>query len=429
MPNPRLKPQPFPDFDRHSIDFDDSGRPWCFHLFWRDAEVANVRLEYHADGYLNKAALRAGKGKQRYISLKDLANIPFFTTYIHRINLIDLISLISRITLIDRIVLIDAITSIGNIETIKKIHIVADITNHVRNSGFETGDLTDWNTVETPTISSTEHYSGSYSCMITNTMIGQAWITQTLLPVVSDLVKVTLWHKTTGGGNLRVVMYYTDGTNSSQTNVGTGAWKLFSFVPTVGKLLSYIGITANELGTTSYVDEVQVVESVDTRIVTANAGTNLNTSALALEATLGAVHGHVDSIDTKITACNTGAVAGSLTQSTKHDSKVYQFKASGSAADGATVIDAVANKVIKIHRMFLQSTVDAATNVYLYEETSGNLVTVNTTLNAREGRETAFVPAPACIGQTTTVNKKVLLKNAATKQVYWEIVYSADDAS
>ncbi|MCJ7422766.1 hypothetical protein MUP01_00650 [Candidatus Bathyarchaeota archaeon] len=209
--------------------------------------------------------------------------------------------------------------------------------------------------------------------------------------------------------------------------------------------------------------------------VTANAGTNLNTSLLALEAggnlaalvakdyatqttlallktradllateaTLATIHGHVDAIETdlalvhahigsidgKITACNTGAVAGSLTQSTKHDAKTYLCTAAGSAADGATVINNVANKVIKIHRIFLQSTVDAATNVYLYEETSGNLVTVNTTLNAREGRESAFVPAPACIGQTTTQNKKVLLKNAAAKQVYWEIVYSADDAS
>jgi len=150
---------------------------------------------------------------------------------------------------------------------------------------------------------------------------------------------------------------------------------------------------------------------------------------LATEATLGTVHGHVDSIDGKITACNTGAIAGTLTQSTKHDAKVYLWTAAGSAADGATVINNVANKVIKIHRMFLQSTVDGATNVYLYEETSGNLVTVNTTLNAREGRESAFVPAPACIGQTTTVNKKVLLKNAAAKQVYWEITYSADDAA
>lgn len=113
---------------------------------------------------------------------------------------------------------------------------------------------------------------------------------------------------------------------------------------------------------------------------------------------------------------------------TKHDAKTYLWTAAGSAVDGATVIAAVANKVIKIHRLFLQSTVDGATDVYLYEETSGNLVTTNTTLNAREGRESAFVPAPACIGQTTTVNKAVLLKNAATKQVYWEITYSADDA-
>jgi hypothetical protein len=112
-----------------------------------------------------------------------------------------------------------------------------------------------------------------------------------------------------------------------------------------------------------------------------------------------------------------------------HDAKVYQFTAGGSAVDGATVIDAVANKVIKIHRIFLQSTEDAATDVYLYEETSGNLVTTKTTLNAREGRESAFVFAPACIGQTTTVNKKVLLKNAATKQLNWEITYSADDAT
>ena len=51
--------------------------------------------------------------------------------------------------------------------------------------------------------------------------------------------------------------------------------------------------------------------------VTANAGTNLNTSALATETTLGTVHGHVDSIDGKITACNTGAVvvsSGAITE-------------------------------------------------------------------------------------------------------------------
>jgi hypothetical protein len=44
-----------------------------------------------------------------------------------------------------------------------------------------------------------------------------------------------------------------------------------------------------------------------------STGTEL---ALATEATLGTVHGHVDSIDGKITACNTGAIAGIVSTKT-----------------------------------------------------------------------------------------------------------------
>ena len=49
--------------------------------------------------------------------------------------------------------------------------------------------------------------------------------------------------------------------------------------------------------------------------VTANAGTNLNTSALALESggNLATIAGDTTSLDGKITACNTGAIAGSVT--------------------------------------------------------------------------------------------------------------------
>jgi hypothetical protein len=49
--------------------------------------------------------------------------------------------------------------------------------------------------------------------------------------------------------------------------------------------------------------------------VTANAGTNLNTSLLALETggNLATIAGDTTSIDGKITACNTGAIAGSVT--------------------------------------------------------------------------------------------------------------------
>jgi hypothetical protein len=123
MPNPKTKPQPLPDFDRYAVDFDASDRPCCFHLFWNDVEVATVRLEYDASGFLNKA-IREGTGKQRYVSLKDLANIPFFTTYIHRINLIDLISNIENIESID---LIDLITKIAEITTIKNIDTISSM--------------------------------------------------------------------------------------------------------------------------------------------------------------------------------------------------------------------------------------------------------------------------------------------------------------
>jgi hypothetical protein len=46
--------------------------------------------------------------------------------------------------------------------------------------------------------------------------------------------------------------------------------------------------------------------------VTANAGTNLNTSALATETTLGTVHGHVDSIDGKLPALGQALAAASV---------------------------------------------------------------------------------------------------------------------
>jgi hypothetical protein len=83
MPNPRTKPQPLPDFDKYTVDFDANNRPQCFHLFWNEEEVATIRLEYDASGYLCKA-IREGTKRQRFVSIKELANLPFFTTYIHR---------------------------------------------------------------------------------------------------------------------------------------------------------------------------------------------------------------------------------------------------------------------------------------------------------------------------------------------------------
>ena len=178
--------------------------------------------------------------------------------------------------------------------------------------------------------------------------------------------------------------------------------------------------------------------------VHAEAVTPVNSSGAeispATETTLGTVHGHVDSIDGKITTCNTGAVTvsaalptgtnsiGSLSQSTKHDAKTYQTANGRTSTTGATVVSNVANKVIKVHSYSFQSESDSQT-VYFYEETSANVVCSKWVLNAREGTSRPFVPAPACLGQTTTQNKKLLISLAAATYVNYEIVYSTDDAS
>ena len=308
---------------------------------------------------------------------------------IENIENIEDIGNIASLDLIDRITLIDAITSIGTIGAITDIQRMVDVhaINYVKNGFFETGDLRHWSSyaaggasvvVEAEATPSTER--GNYYVKLTST-VAWAYLWQFIEPVRTINCRASVLAKTdASAGTFAIVVRYTDGTTNVTNCAPNVNWTEYSVTFTADKVAIAIQINNTKDNSVVYIDNIVILPvQEDVR--------------------------------------------------TKHDAKVYQFTAAGSAADGATVINNVANKVIKIHRMFLQSTVDAATNVYLYEETSGNLVTVNTTLNAREGRESAFVPAPACIGQTTTVNKKVLLKNAAAKQVYWEITYSVDDAS
>jgi len=71
---------------------------------------------------------------------------------------------------------------------------------------------------------------------------------------------------------------------------------------------------ADTLGTVTTVGTISSVTTLPaiTGTVTANAGTNLNTSSLATETTLGTVHGHVDSIDTKTPALGQALAAASV---------------------------------------------------------------------------------------------------------------------
>lgn len=190
--------------------------------------------------------------------------------------------------------------------------------------------------------------------------------------------------------------------------------------------------------------------------VTANAGTNLNTSLLALEAggnlaalvakdyatqttlallktradllateaTLGTVHGHVDSIDGKITACNTGAVAGSLTQSTKHDSKVYAPAIFDAAVSG-NLVNAVAGKVTKLHALAIQAQGTVVVN--LNNGVAGASL-MEWSFQAREGAVLALAPSPA-YWAITSVNTILYVTLSAAVQVTITAIISSDDAS
>ena len=88
----------------------------------------------------------------------------------------------------------------------------------------------------------------------------------------------------------------------------------------INATISGVATEATQLLNKADLDAILVKEtSIDTKItacntgaivgtVTANAGTNLNTNALALES-----GGHLAAIDSHITACNTGAIAGTVT--------------------------------------------------------------------------------------------------------------------
>jgi len=161
--------------------------------------------------------------------------------------------------------------------------------------------------------------------------------------------------------------------------------------------------------------------------VTANAGTNLNTSLLATEATLGTVHGHVDSIDGKITACNTGAITGTLTQSTKHDAATYKTAIFNAAADG-DIVPLVANKKIKVHYLDIQAQ-GTVTVTIRNDDVAGTILDV-WKLEDREGAVKAFLPYPASHYHTLQVAGDALycdLSAAVTVKIC--VVYTDADAA
>jgi len=169
--------------------------------------------------------------------------------------------------------------------------------------------------------------------------------------------------------------------------------------------------------------------------VTANAGTNLNTSALALEA------GHLAAIDSHITVCNTGAVTisaalptgtnsiGYLSQSTKHDSASYLTKVGTVANTGDnSIVNALATKLIKVHKYSLQG--QGTVTATFYSDTGGSAAAIGQPwqFQAREGVASPFIPYPA-YHFATAAGKALNIYLSTNVTVAYEIVYSETDTS
>jgi len=141
------------------------------------------------------------------------------------------------------------------------------------------------------------------------------------------------------------------------------------------------------------------------------------TSTLSTEATLAA-------LSAKITACNTGAIAGSLTQSTKHDSKVYASAVFDAAASG-NLVAAVANKVTKLHALAIQAQGTVVVN--LNDGVAGTSL-MEWSFQAREGAVLPLASAPAFWAKTTA-NTILYVTLSAAVQVTITAIVSSDDAS
>jgi len=206
--------------------------------------------------------------------------------------------------------------------------------------------------------------------------------------------------------------------------------------------------------------------------VTANAGTNLNTSLLALEAggNLAAILARLDvalstraleaggnlaalvakdyatqttlallkaradllatevtlaALNAKVTTCNTGAIAGTLTQSTKHDAATYKTVLASLNADG-NLVAGVGGKLIKLHYLFIMATATVEGDI---KDKSGGVAFIHFKHQDREGVSTAFLSYPACLMKSQVVGDPLYVDFSTAAQCYFTAVYTDADAA
>jgi len=117
-------------------------------------------------------------------------------------------------------------------------------------------------------------------------------------------------------------------------------------------------------------------------------------------------------------------VTGTLTQSTKHDSKVYAPAIFDASASG-TLKAAVANKVTKLHALAIQAQGTVVVNL---NNGSGGASLMEWSFQAREGAVLPLASNPA-YWAITSVNTILYVTLSAAVQVTITAIVSSDDAS
>lgn len=277
-------------------------------------KLLELNYEWDSDGILRKI-LFSGLKTPSIDSVLAMVNQKF----VERIGVIKLINTIETIENIESIDLIDAITTISNIERIKLIDDAVITQNYVRNGGFEIGSLINWVAVASgvPIVSTDYAHSGSFSTKLNCDTALIYGIEQVVVPCFGDCVLFCCWVKSPVNDNeFRLEVLYSDGTSetSATTVYVVDDWLQILFQPTTHKVIVLIRLYSPQISDGAvYVDDVSLfpkdivvdangkigVSSLPsiTGTVTANAGTNLNTSALALEATLQSVLSSLQTLD------------------------------------------------------------------------------------------------------------------------------------
>jgi len=113
-----------------------------------------------------------------------------------------------------------------------------------------------------------------------------------------------------------------------------------------------------------------------------------------------------------------------ISQSTKHDSKVYKTAVFDASASG-NLVAAVADKVIKLHAMTIQAQGTVTVNL---NNGSGGSSLMEWSFQAREGAVVPMANAPAYWAKTS-VNTALYVTLSAAVVVTITAIYSDDDAS